>query len=148
MNERSTAVMDDWIKGKLDRVAAPAKRGAEPPAEVQDERFFGHLRGLQDTGKSIEVRRREGSWPALRYVYLKYSEWINAGEFRMYYVTGEQVIVKGRNLRELYDHLLSEKLAYIREAGDDERGQEFELFVDELTYVAPSDDKADDQVRP
>ena len=121
------------------RASAAARKIAEPANDVQEERFFGHLRGLQDAGKSVEIRRRDASWPALRYVYLKFSEWMHAGEFRMHYVTGETVTVKGRNLRDMYEQLLMEKLAYIREAGDGERAAESDLFVDELIFVAPAD---------
>lgn len=127
------SALHELLQGKQDRLPKPDAN------DVQDERFFGHMRGMQDTGRVIEIRRGTGSWPALRYCYLKYSEWLHAGEFRLHYITGETVIVKGRNLRAMYDYLLMEKLAYMREAGQDEKAPDHELFVDELTYV-PSEE--------
>jgi len=132
--------LHDLLQAKHDRLPKPDAN------DVQDERFFGHMRGMQDTGRVIEIRRGAGSWPALRYCYLKYSEWLHAGEFRLHYITGETVIVRGRNLRTMYDYLLMEKLAYIREATPDEAAPEHELFVDAVTYSASEDKELSDKM--
>lgn len=109
-----------------------AKKPGGVAEEERNERFYGFVPGVQDRAHNIEFRKGDGSWPFIEYSYLVGGEAIHAGEFVLRFATGEQVTVRGRNLRPLYEKLLRHRITWLRDAAPDERASDDELFIDEI----------------
>jgi hypothetical protein len=108
--------------------ARAAEDGAEPAGDAEVHTVaYGYHRGVRERATHIEFQRLKGSWPAPGYAWLPCPVWAAEGiggksrgqVIVLEYVTGLRVMIRGRNLRPLYDRLLRQQVFRISEMGEE-----------------------------
>ena len=101
---------------------------------VEDKKPWGSVRGK--VGKQeimLDLRQRSGNAVAFAYSYL-FSVLYNPSEGISLEFGAAKAVIKGRNLRALYEDILNHAATYVQE-GDPrfDTGAENEPFVEEIT---------------
>lgn len=82
-------------------------------SDEQDQGSFSTLTATRSGAIMVDFRGRTGESTALPYSYLTESRFNPSGEILLRFV-GHDVKITGRNLRSLYESLLSHRVTWVR----------------------------------
>ena len=95
----------------------------EAEGAEQNEVAYGYYRGVHDRAGYIEFQSLQGPWLAPGYAWLPCPVWLpDAGRGQgilLEYVTGLKILVRGRNLREMYQRILRQQVFRVTEMGEE-----------------------------
>lgn len=104
---------------------------------IDDLGCFGWLRGMRESARMLELRKKDGSIRAVGYAWLERAEFDPTDGITLH-VGGEQIRIVGRNLNSevrpsmrLFEGITRHRVSYIREADRAERLE----GADETTIV-------------
>jgi len=95
----------------------------EDEPEVDDCGSYGFLRGRHEKAIHLEFRRKKGTWPAPGYSWLLKPVYDPDGAITLLYASGDRVDIRGRNLRPVFDRILSHQVLWIAEQGQEWQGR-------------------------
>ncbi|HEX8474593.1 MAG TPA: hypothetical protein VF666_11210 [Pyrinomonadaceae bacterium] len=116
----------------LDKFLSKKSAGAEPATGDAEETNY-RAYGIDRTGRPVlmlDVRGADGHRLALSFAYLMSAEFDAAGEMVLSF-TDHRVTVRGRNLRRVYDAVLTHTLRFLQEEAQD-ANREDETFISEI----------------
>lgn len=145
MNDRESLADAAKRRGREGSFATEAKRlpatngdGNADEAEAVEESAgcYGYLRGVRDRAVHLEYRRRRKSWPAPGYAWLVKPVYDPEGVITLHYASGDQVVIRGRNLLAIFHLLLRHRVTWIEEQGQDwqSKGEDGLTVVYEIDY--------------
>jgi hypothetical protein len=120
--------LDKFLSKKTPQQMPASDAGAG--TDEQDYRAYG----INRTGRPalmLDLRLVSGNYLALSYSYLMSAAFNLSGELSLLF-TSHQVTVKGKNLRRIYDGVLSHTLRYIQEENADYERDNPEPFISEI----------------
>ena len=104
---------------------------AQTEQEAEEGKFFGFDPQANGRALMIELRTRDGKRSALPYSYLTRADFDLEKGIEIY-VSNVVVLVKGRDLADLYSYLLQQRLTWMREDASGTDIGEDGIFVESL----------------
>ena len=136
MSDRESLADAAKRKAREGAFAAEARRGTaahdlDADDDIQDCGVYGFLRGVHERALHLEFRRKNGTWTAPGYAWLLKPVYDADGAITLHYATGDRVLIRGRNLRPIFDRILRHQALWIAEQGQEWRSH----GTDGLTVV-------------
>lgn len=130
MNDRLKAMLNPESRlAPLQPVSPTLVKSGATTAEADEEEVvgatYGFVRGIRDRAVALEFRLLDSNPfpeenPAGEYAMLTYRAWLRDGTgFRLEYLSGLRVTVRGRGVRPLYERLLLNRVLWVQEEGQD-----------------------------
>ncbi len=110
------------------------KVDVEPETELS--KFFGIEHQPSGRALMFELRTRDGRRSAMPYSYVTRADF-NPDNGIEVYVSNVLVLIKGRNLDDIYSYLLQNRLMWIREDSSGTDLGEEDVFVESLEVKTP-----------
>jgi hypothetical protein len=104
-------------------VAVEAMEVEDDDGNAEDAGSYGYLRGVRERADHLEFRRKRGAWPAPGYAWLLKPIFDPDGSITLLYASGDIFVVRGRNLRPLFERILRHQALWIQEQGPEWRSQ-------------------------
>jgi hypothetical protein len=115
----------DWRTRAAEKDEAEGPAAGESAEPEVNMAAFGYYRGVHERAAHIEFQLLEGPWPAPGYAWLPCPLWYPSGDGKgrgqamaLEYVTGLKVMVRGRNLRPLYERIQRQQVFRVTEMGE------------------------------
>ena len=107
-----------------DRTGVPADSGGSEPDLTDDFNTFGWLRGIRDSARMLELRKKNGNIVAIGYGWLERAEF-NPSEGISLTCLGRTIRIRGRNLNSeirpgvrLFAGIVRHRVPWLRESDE------------------------------